>query len=138
MAKGESGFNKSNKSQNNGYAPGDSPYQSMMREARQIIRDAGYNPDYLYKLPEEEFSSISNRHYTAIHNSVANGETPTNRFSKATGEELLRRVAREKINTALYASHSGDDDDTQVRYFKREMSINSAIEEYVKKKLKRK
>lgn len=138
MAKGESGFNKSNKSQNNGYAPGDSPYQSMMREARQIIRDAGYNPDYLYKLPEEEFSSISNRHYTAIYNSVANGETPTNRFSKATGEELLRRVAREKINTALYASHSGDDDDTQVRYFKREMSINSAIEEYVKKKLKRK
>lgn len=138
MAKGESGFNKSNKSQNNGYAPGDSPYQSMMREARQIIRDAGYNPDYLYKLPEEEFSSISNRHYTAIYNSVANGETPTNRFSKATGEELLRRVAREKINTALYASHSGDDDDTQVRYFKREMSFNSAIEEYVKKKLKRK
>lgn len=138
MAKGESGFQKSNKSQNNGYAPGDSPYQSMMREARQIIRDAGYNPDYLYKLPEEEFSSISNRHYTAIYNSVANGETPTNRFSKATGEELLRRVAREKINTALYASHSGDDDDTQVRYFKREMSINSAIEEYVKKKLKRK
>ena len=29
MAKGESGFNKSNKSQNNGYAPGDSPYQSF-------------------------------------------------------------------------------------------------------------
>lgn len=138
MAKGESGFTKAGKGQNNGYAPGDSPYQSMLREARQVIRDAGYDPDYLYKLPEEEFSSISNRHYTAIYNSVANGETPTNRFSKATGEELLRRVAREKINTALYASHSGDDDDTQVRYFKREMSINSAIEEYVKKKLKRK
>lgn len=138
MAKGESGFTKAGKSQNNGYAPGDSPYQSMMREARQIIRDAGYDPTYLYSLPEEEFSSISNRHYTSIYNSVSNGETPTNRFSKATGEELLRRVAREKINTALYASHSGDDDDTQVRYFKREMSINSAIEEYVKKKLKRK
>ena len=40
MAKGESGFTKAGKSQNNGYAPGDSPYQSMLREARQVIRDA--------------------------------------------------------------------------------------------------
>ena len=29
MAKGESGFTKAGKSQNNGYVPGDSPYQDM-------------------------------------------------------------------------------------------------------------
>lgn len=148
MAKGESGFNKSNKSQNNGYAPGDSPYQSMFREAGQVIRDLGHDPSMpLYTMIpwDEEFSPISNRHYREISNSIESGKMPTNRFSKSTGEEILKHVERDKIQTAYVARHKGVsdikgnvDETATVRYYKKEMKTLSAVEEYVKKKLKRK
>lgn len=148
MAKGESGFTKAGKGQNNGYAPGDSPYQAMSREAGQVIRDSGYDPmmPISMQIPwDEEFSALSDRHYTAIYNSISDGQSPTSRFSKATGEEILKRVERNKVYVADRARHKGIsdakgniDEAATVRNYRDEMKKLSAIEEYVKKKLKRK
>ena len=92
-----------------------------------------------------EFSALSDRHYTAIYNSISDGQSPTSRFSKATGEEILKRVERNKVYVADRARHKGIsdakgniDEAATVRNYRDEMKKLSAIEEYVKKKLKRK
>lgn len=129
---------------NSGMQKGDSPFQQTMRSARGILRDAGYNPDITFRLPEQEFSSIADRHYTQIYNSIALGEEPSNRFSNSTRDELLKMVEREKLVTALRTLHSHNsdakgniDESADVKQFKTEIDRIRRIEEYVRRKRKR-